>query len=151
LVSSRSTDSIRTDGAASLRIGQAAKILGVSIETFRRWGADGTIQMERSSSGQRLVAIAEVTRLLDERRQSKVDPPTVAQAARNRFLGVITGIERDGVVAVVEVAAGPHRLVSMLTARALIDHGLKVGDKVVCAVKATDVMVDVPTANETSK
>jgi molybdopterin-binding protein len=121
-------------------------MLGVSIQTLRRWSAEGTLRIERSAGGQSVISIAEVTRLLDEKRQSGAYAPLEARPARNRFLGFITSIERDGVVAVVEVAAGPHLLVSMLTARALIDHGLKVGDKVVCAVKATDVMVDVPSA-----
>ena len=81
--------------SAALRVGQAAEMLGVSIETLRRWGDDGTIRLERSSGGQRVVAIAEVSRLLDERRRLKVDRPIVAQSARNRFPGVVTRVERD--------------------------------------------------------
>jgi len=123
-------------------------MLGVSIETLRRWGTDGTIGMERSAGGQRVVAIAEVSRLLDERRRAKVDRPIVAHSARNRFPGVITRVERDGVAAVVEVMAGPHRLVSMLTAEAVIELGLKVGDEVVCVVKSTNVMLEIPSAKE---
>jgi len=124
-------------------------MLGVSIETLRRWGTDGTIQMERSTGGQRVVAIAEVSRLLDERRRSKADRPIVAQSARNRFPGVVTRVERDGVAAVVEVMAGPHRLVSLLTAEAVIELGLKVGDEVVCVVKSTSVMLEIPSSRET--
>jgi molybdopterin-binding protein len=124
-------------------------MLGVSIETIRRWGADGTIRMERSAGGQRVVAVAEVSRLLEGRRRSKVDRPIVAQSARNRFPGVVTRVERDGVAAVVEVMAGPHRLVSMLTAEAVIELELKVGDEVVCVVKSTNVMLEIPSAKET--
>jgi len=134
---------------AVLRVGQAAEMLGVSIETVRRWGEDGTIRMERSGGGQRVVAIAEVSRLLDERRRSKPDRPIVAQSARNRFPGVVTRVERDGVAAVVEVMAGPHRLVSLLTAEAVIELGLEVGDEVVCVVKSTNVMLEIPSARET--
>jgi molybdopterin-binding protein len=133
---------------AILRVGQAAEMLGVSIETIRRWGDDGTIRLERSTGGQRVVAIAEVSRLLEERRRSKVDRPIVAQSARNRFPGVITRIERDTVAAVVEVMAGPHRLVSMLTAEAVIELGLKVGDEVVGVVKSTNVIIEIPSARE---
>jgi molybdopterin-binding protein len=133
---------------AILRVGQAAEMLGVSIETIRRWGDDGTIRLERSTGGQRVVAIAEVSRLLEERRRSKVDRPIVAQSARNRFPGVITRIERDTVAAVVEVMAGPHRLVSMLTAEAVIELGLKVGDEVVGVVKSTNVIIEIPSAKE---
>ena len=132
--------------SATLRVGQAAEMLGVSIETLRRWGDDGTIRLERSSGGQRVVAIAEVSRLLDERRRLKVDRPIVAQSARNRFPGVVTRVERDGVAAVVEVMAGPHRIVSLLTAESVVDLDIKVGDEVVCVVKSTNVIVEIPSA-----
>jgi molybdopterin-binding protein len=138
-----------TNRDAILRVGQAAEMLGVSIETIRRWGDDGTIRLERSAGGQRVVAIAEVARLLDERRRNRVDRPIVAQSARNRFPGVITRIERDTVAAVVEVMAGPHRLVSMLTAEAVIELDLKVGDEVVGVVKSTNVIIEIPSAKET--
>jgi molybdopterin-binding protein len=95
--------------------------------------------MERSDGGQRLVDIDEVSRLVDERRRAATDRPIVAQSARNRFAGVITRIEADRVAAVVEVIAGPHRLVSLMTAEAVADMGLKVGDEAVCVVKATNV------------
>ena len=72
----------------------------------------------------------------------------MAQSARNRFPGVITRIERDTVAAVVEVMAGPHRLVSMLTAEAVIELGLKVGDEVVGVVKSTNVIIEIPSAKE---
>src|SRR5450755_511292 len=107
--------------SATLRVGQAAEMLGVSIETLRRWGDDGTIRMERSAGGQRVVAIADVSRILDERRRLKPDRVIVAQSARNRFPGVVTRVERDGVAAIVEVMAGPHRLVSLLTAEAVTE------------------------------
>jgi molybdopterin-binding protein len=100
--------------------------------------------MERSEGGQRLVDIEEVSRLLDERRKAQTDRPIVAQSARNRFAGVVTRIERDRVAAVVEVIAGPHRLVSLMTAEAIDDLDLKVGDEAVCVVKATNVMVEIP-------
>jgi molybdopterin-binding protein len=119
-------------------------MLGVSAETLRRWEFDGRLVMSRTKGGQRLVPLAEVTRLLDERRRSATDRPIVAQSARNRFPGVVTRIEKDGVAAVVEVMAGPHRLVSLLTAEAVDELGLQVGDEAVCVVKATNVIVEVP-------
>src|SRR5687768_420800 len=72
---------------ARLRVGQAAEMLGVSVETLRRWEGEGRLQMERSKGGQRLVGLAEVSRLLDERRKASTDRPIVAQSARNRFPG----------------------------------------------------------------
>lgn len=105
--------------------------------------------MDRSAGGQRVVTVAEVSRLLDDRRRSRPDRPIVAQSARNRFPGVVTRVEVDRVAAVVEVMAGPHRLVSLVTAEAVNELGLKVGDEVVCVVKSTSVMLEIPSAKET--
>jgi molybdopterin-binding protein len=99
--------------------------------------------MERSGGGQRLVPIAEVTRLLAEKRVQGIDRPIVAGSARNRFPGIVTRIEKDKVAAVVEVIAGPHRMVSLMTAEAVDEMGLQVGDEAVCVVKATNVIVEV--------
>lgn len=133
---------------SSLRVGQAAEMLGVSIETLRRWETEGRIRMERSSGGHRMVAVADVSRLLDERRRTTTDRPIVAHSARNRFPGIVTRVELDGVAAVVEVMAGPHRLVSLVTAEAVRELALKVGDEVVCVVKSTSVMLEIPSAKE---
>lgn len=119
-------------------------MLGVTVDTLRRWEADGRLRIERSGGGQRLVPIAEVIRLLGERREAAPDPGAAVQSARNRFSGVVTRIESDRIAAVVEVMAGPHRLVSLLTAEAVADMNLKVGDLAVCVVKATNVIVERP-------
>jgi molybdopterin-binding protein len=134
--------------ADRIRVGQAAEMLQVSVETLRRWESEGRLRMERSEGGQRLVEIGEVSRLLDERRKGVTDRPIVAQSARNRFPGVITRIERDRVAAVVEVIAGPHRLVSLMTAEAVEELDLKVGDEAVCVVKSTNVIVEIPSSRE---
>jgi len=134
--------------AADVRIGDAAEMLGVSVETIRRWEREGRLEAIRTSGGQRLVPLAEVTRLLDERRRAGSDRPIVAQSARNRFAGIVTRIEKDRVAAVVEVQAGPHRLVSLMTAEAVIELGLRVGDEAVCVVKATNVVVEIPSSRE---
>ncbi len=123
-------------------------MLQVSIETLRRWESEGRVRMDRSEGGQRLIEIEEVSRLLEERRRTATDRPIVAQSARNRFAGVVTRIERDRVAAVVEVIAGPHRLVSLMTAEAIDDMDLKVGDEAVCVVKATNVIVEIPSFKE---
>ncbi|HSO29240.1 MAG TPA: TOBE domain-containing protein [Candidatus Sulfomarinibacteraceae bacterium] len=127
-----------------LRAGQAAEMLGVTVETLRRWETEGRLAIVRSGGGQRLVPIAEVVRLLEERRRASPDPRAVAQSARNRFAGVVTRIEADRVAAVVEVLAGPHRIVSLMTAEAVAEMGLQVGDPAVCVVKATNVIVEAP-------
>lgn len=127
-----------------LRVGRAAEMLGVSVETLRRWESEGRLRMARSGGGQRLVEIEDVARLRDERRRSTTDRPIVAQSARNRFAGIVTRVEVDRVAAVVEVLAGPHRLVSLMTAEAVRELDLKVGDEAVCIVKATNVIVEIP-------
>jgi molybdopterin-binding protein len=133
-----------TDDGGLLRIGQAAELLGVGVDTLRRWESDGRLATTRSTGGQRLVPIREVSRLLAERRRAAPDRPIVAQSARNRFAGIVTRIERDRVAAVVEVLAGPHRLVSLMTAEAVEELALTVGDEAVCVVKATHVIVEIP-------
>jgi molybdopterin-binding protein len=132
----------------TIRIGQAAELLGVGVETLRRWELDGRLAMTRTDGGQRRVAIDEVTRLLADRRRTSQERPIVAQSARNRFAGIVTRIERDRVAAVVEVIAGPHRLVSLMTAEAVEELQLEVGDEVVCVVKATNVIVEVHSSRE---
>lgn len=132
------------DDAGLLRIGQAAELLGVGVDTLRRWETEGRLSTTRSPGGQRLVPIPEVSRLLAERRRAAPDRPIIAQSARNRFAGLVTRIERDRVAAVVEVLAGPHRLVSLMTAEAVEEMGLAVGDEAVCVVKATHVIVEIP-------
>jgi molybdopterin-binding protein len=133
-----------TDSSARVRVGQAAEMLGITVETIRRWETEGRIAVTRSKGGQRLVEMHEVSRLLDERRRVASDRPIVAQSARNRFVGIVTRVERDRVAAVVEVISGPHRLVSLMTAEAVAELGLKVGDEAVCVVKATNVIVEIP-------
>ncbi len=127
-----------------IRLGEAAEILGVSPETVRRWADDGRLPVERSTGGQRLVRRADVTRVLADRRRAGQERPIVAQSARNRFPGVVTRIEREGLVGLVEIQAGPFRVVSLMTAEAVDELGLRVGSEAVGVVKATNVIVEVP-------
>jgi len=128
----------------TVRAGEAAEMLGVTVETLRRWEVEGRLRVARSSGGQRRVPVAEVIRLLAERRRTNPDPRAATQSARNHFAGVVTRIEVDRVAAVVEVLAGPHRIVSLMTAEAVREMGLEVGDPAVCVVKATNVIVEAP-------
>ena len=127
-----------------VRIGQAAEMLGVTVDTLRRWEAEGRLAVDRTGGGQRLVPVAEVVRLLEDRRRTNPDPRAATQSARNRFAGVVTRIEADRIAAVVEVLAWPHRIVSLMTAEAVAEMGLKVGDPAMCVVKATNVIVEIP-------
>ncbi len=124
-----------------MRIGEAAELLGVSVDTLRRWEAAGRLRVRRSPGGQRLVSLKDVRKL--QAKRQKPDRPIVAQSARNRFAGVVTKVEKDRVAAMVEVQAGPHRLVSLMTAEAATELALAPGVKVVCVVKATNVIVEI--------
>jgi molybdopterin-binding protein len=126
-----------------IRIGDAAEMLGVTVETLRRWAAEGKVVTSRSAGGQRRLPLSEVTRLLAERRRAAIERPILAGSARNRFPGIVTRIEKDRVAAVVEIQAGPHRLVSLMTAEAVDELGLRVGDAAIGVVKATNVIVEV--------
>jgi len=123
------------------RIGEAAEILGVRVETLRRWERQGKLRSRRTEGGQRLVPATEVARLLAERRAQE---PIAAGSARNRFRGVITEIKRDRLAATVEIQAGPHRILALITREAADQLGLKPGMEAVATVKATSVMVNLP-------
>jgi molybdopterin-binding protein len=132
----------------SIRIGRAAEMLGVTVDTVRRWADSGRLRTIRSAGGQRRVPIDEVTRLITERRQASTDRAIVAQSARNRFAGIVTRVEKDRVAAVVEILAGPHRIVSLMTAEAVDELRLKVGDEAIAVVKSTNVVVEIPSSRE---
>ena len=123
------------------RIGEAAEIFGVRVETLRRWERDGKLKAQRTSGGQRLIAAKEVARLLSEGRSQE---PIIAGSARNRFPGVITEIKTDKLSATVEIQAGPHRVLAFITREAVDQLGLRPGMEAVATVKATSVMVNLP-------
>lgn len=126
----------------TLRIGQAATLLDVSVDTLRRWEEEGRLRMERSEGGQRLVPLREVRRLLDERRPPQ--PTIVASSARNQLEAVVTGVVRDAATAAVEMRAGPFRLLALTTAESARELELQPGRRVVASVKATNVVVGLP-------
>lgn len=125
-----------------LRIGQAATLLGVSVDTVRRWEDERRITVERSPGGQRLVPLAEVQRLLDERRPAQ--RPITASSARNQLDAVVTGVVADRAAATVAMQAGPYRLVALTTAESVAELGLVEGTRVVASVKATNVVIGLP-------
>lgn len=129
------------DGS-SLRIGQAADLLGVSVDTLRRWEAEGRLQVERSEGGQRLVPMTEVRRLLEERPTRR---HRLAQTStRNQLEAVVTAVVADRAAATVEMQAGPYRLLALTTAESVRDLALEPGTRVVATIKATNVSVALP-------
>ena len=122
-----------------MRIAEAAALLGVSDDTVRRW-LDGGRLTEGSGPGPRTVDAASVATLLSE--QHPTSEPAVHQSARNRFPGIVTRVEKDGVMALVEIQAGPHRVVSLMSREAADELGLAPGVRAAASVKATNVVVD---------
>src|SRR3954451_1986151 len=125
--------------ADGLTIGEAARALGVSADTLRRWDRDGRIRTERDERNRRLVPQAEVERLSTHPGRAGAGDTL---SARNRFSGVVRSVEVDGVMALVEIEAGPHRVVAAITRDAVEELGLAPGVHATAAVKATSVMVD---------
>jgi molybdopterin-binding protein len=126
----------------TLRIGQAASLLGVSVDTLRRWEEDGRIAVERTPGGQRVVAVGEVHRLLRERRSPRMG--AAATSARNQLEAVVVRVVADRAAATVEMQAGPYRLVALTTAESVEELGLAPGTQVIASVKAPSVVVNLP-------
>lgn len=124
---------------ASLTIGEAATALGVSADTLRRWDRAGRLRTVRDARNRRLVPRAEVERLSARpRRHATKD----ALSARNRFTGVVRSVEVDGVMALVELEAGPFLVTAAITRDSVEELGLRPGVVATAAVKATSVMID---------
>ena len=121
-----------------LKAGDAARALGISLDTLRRWDRDGRIRCVRDGSNRRAVPVSEVERL-------RGGPPAVRTgarlSARNRLAGVVRNVKADGVMALVEIEAGPFTLAAAITADAVEELGLSPGVEVVATIKATSVMV----------
>jgi molybdopterin-binding protein len=125
-------------------MGEAAAFLGVSVDTVRRWTDDGRLATSRTAGGHRLVDPADLARLATELAEAP-EPGTIAGAsARNRLTGLVTRVERDGVMAKVDLQAGPFRIVSLMSREAADELGLEPGVVAVASVKATNVVVEIP-------
>ena len=126
------------------RIGQAAELLGVSTDTVRRWADSGRLPTRRSAGGQRLIDGEDLARFAASLSHPQEPQTVVGRSARNRFSGIVTRVVRDRVTAQVEMQCGPHRLVSLMTREAADELGLAPGVPAVAAVKATNVVVELP-------
>jgi molybdopterin-binding protein len=124
---------------SDLTLGQAARAIGVSVDTLRRWDRDGKIETFRDHGNRRRVRRTEVERLTGRPERHAVGD---GLSARNRFPGVVVSVEVDGVMALVELEAGPHRVTAAITRDAVEELGLAVGTRATATVKATSVMVE---------
>ena len=122
-----------------LSVGEAARALGVSADTLRRWDRAGKLRTTRDERNRRRVPAAEVQRLSARPRRHETGRPL---SARNRFPGVVRSVEADGVMALVELEAGPFRVTAAVTRDAVEELGLAEGVEATATVKATSVMVE---------
>ncbi len=122
-----------------LSIGEAARALGVSADTLRRRDRAGELRTTRDAQNRRRVPVSEIERLSSRPQRS---PAGDSLSARNRFTGVVTSVEVDGVMALVELEAGPFRVVAAITRDAVEELGLAPGVRATAAVKATSVMIE---------
>jgi molybdopterin-binding protein len=120
-------------------LGEAARALDVSEDTLRRWDRAGKLKTTRDANNRRRVPESEITRLSDSPRRHRTE---TTLSARNRFPGVVKSVEVDGVMALIEIEAGPHRITAAVTRDSVEELGLAPGVPVTAAVKATSVMVD---------
>ncbi|MEO9180140.1 MAG: helix-turn-helix transcriptional regulator [Acidimicrobiales bacterium] len=126
------------------RTGQAAELLGVSPDTVRRWTSAGRLNATTDANGLRYFEGTELAKFaLENADRQRVEQPR-AQSARNRFVGIVTKITKDKVVAQVEIQSGPHRFVSLITRDAVDELHLAPGMVVDAVIKATNVGVEIP-------
>ncbi|MFB7028908.1 MULTISPECIES: molybdopterin-binding protein [unclassified Streptomyces] len=125
----------------SYTIGQAARLLGVSPDTARRWADAGRVATHRDESGRRVIDGKSLAAFSVEIAQGD-DEDASYTSARNAFPGIVTAIKLGDVAAQVEIQAGPHRLVSLLTREAVEELGLEVGMQATARVKSTSVHID---------
>lgn len=127
-----------------IRISEAARFLGVSDDTIRRWTENGTLEAHKDGSGRLAVDGLELAHLARKQAQHPDDPAQVVSSARNRFVGLVTGITADTVMAQVELQCGPFRVVSLMSSEAVRELGLELGSVATAVVKATTVIIETP-------
>lgn len=123
---------------------QVAELLGVSPDTVRRWCDEGRLRATRSAGGHRAISGKEIARYMVAQTEAYEPVSVFGQSARNRFTGIVTRVQRDKLTAIVEIHAGRHRVVSLMTREAVDELGLQTGDLATAAVKATTVIIEVP-------
>ena len=122
-----------------LSLGEAATALGVSVDTLRRWDRNGRIKTKRDQRNRRLVPASEIRRLTERPERHRTG---TERSARNRFAGVVRSVEADGVMALVELEAGPFLVTAAITRDSIDELGLAAGVTATAVVKATSVMIE---------
>ena len=127
-----------------IRVSEAARFLGVSDDTVRRWTENGTLNALRDDSGRLAVDGVELARLARDQSRLPEDPARTGSSARNRFVGLVTAITADTVMAQVELQCGPFRVVSLMSSEAVRELGIEPGSVATAVVKATTVIIETP-------
>ncbi|HEX4673190.1 MAG TPA: helix-turn-helix transcriptional regulator [Solirubrobacteraceae bacterium] len=122
-----------------LSLGEAATALGVSVDTLRRWDRSGRVKTKRDERNRRLVPASEIRRLSERPERHRTG---TERSARNRFTGVVRSVEADGVMALVELEAGPFLVTAAITRDSVEELGLAAGVTATAVVKATSVMIE---------
>jgi molybdopterin-binding protein len=128
----------------TIRIAEAARFLGVSDDTVRRWTENGNLTPVKDDAGRLAVDGLELANFARQQAQLPDDPTRVGSSARNRFVGLVTGITTDKVMAQVELQCGPFRVVSLMSSEAVRELGLELGSVATAVVKATTVIIETP-------
>ena len=126
------------------RIADAAKLLGVSDDTVRRWVDAGTLPVQPDASNRKVIDGAALAEFARNHATAAPDPSGVQRSARNRFVGLVTNVLTDTVMAQVEIQCGPHRVVSLMSSEAARELGLEPGVLAVAVIKSTNVVVETP-------
>ncbi|MGK9146027.1 TOBE domain-containing protein [Plantibacter flavus] len=129
-----------------IRIKDAALFLGVSDDTIRRWIDQGVLERSTDDAGRGTVDGLSLAQLARRNAVLPVDPSEIGRSARNRFVGIVTDITMDTVMAQVELQCGPHRVVSLMSSEAVRELGLELGATAIAVVKATTVLIETPKA-----
>ncbi len=127
-----------------MRIRDAAAFLGVSDDTVRRWIDAGSLNATGDESGRKVIDNFELAQFARNQATATPNPLGVASSARNRFVGLVTDIKLDTVMAQVELQCGPFRVVSLMSSEAVRDLDLELGSVAVAVVKSTTVIVETP-------
>lgn len=131
-----------------IRIRDAAIFLGVSDDTVRRWIDLGFVASETDDAGRTVIDGLELAQLARKNAVLPADPSEIGRSARNRFVGLVTGIIMDKVMAQVELQCGPHRVVSLMSSEAVHELGLELGSVAIAVVKATTVIIETPAGKQ---
>jgi molybdopterin-binding protein len=129
----------------SYRLREAADLLGISDDSLRRWADGGRVASSVDATGRRVIDGAELARLAEANAAPVPETgPVVRESARNRFVGLVTRVVRDTVMAQVEMQCGPYRVVSLMSREAADELGLEPGVTAIASMKSTNVVVEMP-------